>query len=313
MSPIESLEDLNFFLVGAPKCGTTSMHEHLKGHPQVFLANVKELHYFGSDLGMSRPSGNFFNVPRTTGDRQRYLSYFSECSDETVRGESSVFYLYSERAASEIRQECKNARILIMLRNPVDMLYSLHSQYLYGGNEDVRDFEGALELERYRRDGHHIPKKSHFPSGLQYRKIADYLPQLQRFISIFGRENVHITVFEKFVRDNEIECKKIFKFLEITENFVPDFRVINSNKQVWNSHLQRLLQFPPEGLSGISHVFPRAIRRSIRSRLMRLNRRDIKRKPLPVAIRERLRNEAVPSFETLSEIVGVDLCEEWRR
>ena len=122
----------DFFIVGAPKGGTTAMNAYLGQHPEIFIAERKELHFFGTDLD--------FSSPRIT--QEQYLSCFSEVQNEKRVGETSVWYLYSKQAAVEIKKFCPSANIIIMLRNPVDMLYSQHSQFLYNGNERTNQVYG---------------------------------------------------------------------------------------------------------------------------------------------------------------------------
>ena len=138
----------NFFIVGAPKCGTTAMNDYLDQHPDVFMAH-KELHYFGNDLQV-----------KNRISEQEYLQHFKDAVNEKIIGEASVWYLFSATAAKEIKSFSPDAKVLIMLRNPVDVIYSLHSQHLYDGNEDVLDFESALALDDERKAGRGI--QDHF-------------------------------------------------------------------------------------------------------------------------------------------------------
>lgn len=142
----------NFFIVGAPKCGTSAMYHYLGQHPDIFIPNTadaiehalggkKEFHYFGSDLPFSRLS------------RDAYLAHFAQAKNEKRLRECSVFYLYSQRASAEIKCFSPNASIIIMLRNPVDMIHAWHAQLVYWGNEDAADFDTALKLESDRQQG----------------------------------------------------------------------------------------------------------------------------------------------------------------
>ena len=106
----------NFFIVGAPKCGTTALCEYLKYHPNVFMSTPKEPHYFAED----------FERYRHVKTEDKYLALFGDCNDRHLMiGEASVFYLRSTRAVSLIRDFNPDAKIIVMLRNPVDMVYSL--------------------------------------------------------------------------------------------------------------------------------------------------------------------------------------------
>src|SRR5699024_7856449 len=122
---------------GAPKCGTTALKEYLQQHPEIYIpSDVKEFHFFGGSnkKGDLNPAQNL----------NEYLEYFR--TDDQVKrvGEKSVWYFYSDRAREGIRKFQPNADIIIMLRNPIDMVYSLHSQLLYTLEEDVENFEKAL-------------------------------------------------------------------------------------------------------------------------------------------------------------------------
>ena len=131
----------DFFIVGAPKCGTTAMYEWLQAHPDVFVP-VKEIHYFGRDLAHRRPEVS----------AARYAELY-EGVGERIAGDVAVWYLLSESAAEEIHALNPDARIIIMLRRPAEMLHSLHSQLVYSGDEDIEDFEEALaaDLHGYAR------------------------------------------------------------------------------------------------------------------------------------------------------------------
>ena len=161
----------NLFIVGAPKCGTTSLDNYLRQHPDVFMSPKKEPHYFGSDL----------YAPRFIRDWETYRVLFSGATDEAVVGEASVWYLYSQNAAREIHSVCPNAKIIIMLRNPVDQMHSLHSQRLYSGLETIRDFEDALAAEADRKRGQRIPPHAHPVEGLFYGDVASYAYQVERY------------------------------------------------------------------------------------------------------------------------------------
>ncbi len=114
------------------------MYDYLKQHPEIFMPERKEPNFFGTDLGLS---------PYFIRDEKEYLSLFSGARNEKRVGEASVLYLFSKLAATEIKECNPAASIIIMLRNPVDMIHSLHSQYVYNGWEDIVEFEAALDSE----------------------------------------------------------------------------------------------------------------------------------------------------------------------
>ena len=120
---LESTKKPGFFIVGAPKCGTTSFYHYLRQHPQIFMPDNKEPHYFGSDL--KKRSDEFIKT------EEEYLSLFKDADSSQMAGEASTFYLYSKAAQKEIKGFNPHAKIIIMLRNPIDFLHSLRISFVF--------------------------------------------------------------------------------------------------------------------------------------------------------------------------------------
>lgn len=288
----------NFFVVGAPKCGTTAMDDYLKQHPEIFVPDRKELHYFGSDL-------RFLKAPRIS--ERDYLAHFESAGDRKVIGEASVWYLYSERAAAEIREFCPRAKIIIILRNPVDMMYSLHSQFLYECNEDLVDFAAALNAEHFRQGGAKVPNGIYFLEGLYYRAVARFSDQVRRYLKIFGRDNLHIISFDDFKHDTLEVYQDTLRFLDVAADFKPKIQILNSNKEVRNRSLQFFLNNPPHAVLQLSRrLCPTRLRHAIIERIKRLNSKQMPRPPLHPVLRLRLAHQFSSEIERLSHVVGRD-------
>ena len=288
----------DFFIVGAPKCGTTAMDEYLKQHPEIFMSETKELHFFGKDLK--------FNCPRIT--REQYLSHFSKAKMEKRIGEASVWYLYSKKAAREIREFCPSASIIIMLRNPADMLYSLHSQLLYNGDEDIENFEAALNAESDRKRGLRIPRCIIPVSALFYRDVVKYTEQVQRYIDVFGHEKVHIVIFDDFKSDAPGIYRKTLRFLGVNSDFQPDFRIINPNKRILSKTLRSLLLHRPKIVKWLGNTFmSRSLRDGLLCLFFRFNTRYMPRPSMDSALKQQLVKDFVPEVEKLSHLLNRDL------
>ena len=184
----------NFFIVGAAKSGTTALYEYLKKHPNIFMPK-KELYYFGKD----------FTFREAHTPLEYYMSFFEAIPPNAKQiGEASVWYLYSKTAAVEIKEFQPKAKIIIMLREPTEMLYSLHSQQLYSGNEDIEGFEMALQAEFARKKGQQLPPYIGCPyEALHYSEVPRYYEQVKRYIDVFGKENVHIILFNDFAKSTK--------------------------------------------------------------------------------------------------------------
>lgn len=288
----------DFFIVGAPKCGTTAMNGFLRQHPQIFMPERKDISYFGSDLEFGR-----YRI-----SKEEYLSLFQDVEGALQIGESSVWYLYSKTAAEEIKCFAPSARIIVMLRNPVDMLYAQHSQFLFNLNEDIPDFMEALEAEPDRKQGRRIPPQAHFVQGLFYRETIKYAEQLKRYFDVFGREKVHVILFDDFKRDTAKAYKDILAFLNVDTSFHPVFQVINPNKTPRSRRLQEFLVAPPSILTGIfKRVTPKNVQGRFLKRLRRLNTQYTSRPVLDPALRQCLQVEFLPEVQQLSELLGRDL------
>lgn len=289
----------NFFIVGAPKCGTTSMHEYLAQHPQILMARIKEPHYFGRDIALP--------PHMRIADERKYLALFSGGQDKAVRGESSTWYLYSQQAAGELKSYAPDAKILIMLRNPVDAMYSLHGQFLYSGNEDLADFAAAFDAQADRRAGRRIPALARNPKGLLYRDVFSYFGQVQRYSDTFGRDNVHVILFDDFVADTPAAYRAALRFLGVDETFIPDFKVANWAKSVRVPAMVKVgLKMP-----AIKHVYHRLVPVMWRGRIVDAMAWAARSKPRPGKIDPALRQRLAPLFAEevtrLSDLLGRDL------
>ena len=233
LSEDKGIKRPNFFIVGAPKCGTTSMYFYLKQHPEVFMSIPKEPLHFCKDLT---------NHKLRTRDLMEYLSFFEGSSDYKRVGEASTWYLYSRVAAREINSFSPGAKIIIMLRNIPEAMYSLHSQYLFLGNETEHDFARALELVPERREGRHVPEAAYFPDGLLYPDVYRYTDQIRRYFQEFGRENVLVVTLDEMKEDVEAVYCRILDFLELDYANRIDFKKYNSNGRFKSKFVQELIQ-----------------------------------------------------------------------
>lgn len=292
----------SFFLVGAPKCGTTALYTYLKPHPDVFLTQMREPMFFGSDL---------YCPPERRLTLDRYLALFSGARGERCVGECSTRYFVSKRAADEIHRFEPAARIIVMLRSPVEMMHSLHSQLLYSGEEHIENFEAALADEERRRALLEQGDPPPIAQVLVYRDVAHYTDHVERYFSVFGRENVHVIVLEEFARDTRQAYKQVLQFLGADPDFEPSFEVVNQFKVVRSKRLDDLLLHPPQPLQTLSRRVPARLRRAAFRTTRALNTRPGQRPEIPARLRLELETELTGEIERLETLLARDLsC--WR-
>lgn len=208
----------NFFIVGAPKCGTTALSAYLSGHPNIFFCNPKEPHYFASDLDGHRPIRSL----------DAYLELFRKAGPQHLAvGEGSVFYLYSKNALSNIHEFNPAAKIIVMLRDPVELIQSLHQQYLHGLYENEPNLERAWGLQEKRRGGNAIPRLCRQPELLLYGEMGKLGAQLERLYSIFPDCQIKIIRFEDFVKNTAEVYRDVLRFLSVPDDGRVSFPKIN--------------------------------------------------------------------------------------
>jgi hypothetical protein len=305
----------NFFQVGAMKAGTTSMHSYLAQHHQIYMSPRKEPRWSGfvPDLDSgSEADGRYF-----TRDRDEYLGHFAGAGDERVVGESSHVYLPSTEAARLINEFASDARILIMLRDPVTSIHSRHQQNVWMGREDILDFASALAAEEDRRNGRRLPPDTPYTKGLLYREQCTMTPQIARYLDVFGRDRVHIELLEDMGPQPLEVYRRVLEFLGVDPAFEPpEMNVVNPNSELRSVklHQSRARLAPIE----------RTVRRVIPPRVFSIfsaplraiwsaNKRPAPRSPMSPALAEELTEYFAADVASLSELIGRDLSEAWPR
>lgn len=299
----------DFFFVGHPRSGSGRLDGYLQGHPDIFMA-PKELHFFGSDLEYNDP-------PRSLDN---YLACFDGAGSQPRAGEASTWYLASTRAAQEIHDFAPDARILILLRNPVSWLHSLHSHMVFAAYEDITDFRAALDAGEDRQAGRRLPPPWSIPrGGTLYRSLVDYAAQVQRFLDVFPAEQVHVIIFDEFRDAPEETLDGVLRFLDVRVDFPGRDTVLQGTKRSTNSNrvprsrrLQAWLKRPPvrsllQGL--VEPPFPGA-ELAVRG-LRRANIRYTPRQPMPDDLRAQLTEAFRPEVEALEALLGRDLS-RWK-
>ena len=292
----------NFFIVGAKKSGTTAMFEYLKQHPDVFLCEPKEPAYFGKDLG----------IPDVVASEADYLKLFAAAQSQKVIGEGSTWYLNSRSAAREIHDFNPHSKILIMLRNPVDMIHSLHSYLIWMGWETIEDFEEALEAEADRKRGRRIPYEMYPVRPLLYREMVTYSEQVGNYLDVFGQLQTKIIIFDDFKNDARGAFKDTCEFLEIDASFEPHIEKVNENRSVKNAKLHSLITRPnPKLKQMVRGLMPQSVRAKMGEKLITMNSQTASRQTMPDDLRARLESEFTPDVERLGQILGRDLVALW--
>ncbi len=291
------------FIVGAPKCGTTALADFLDQHPKISVL-PKEIHFFGSDLEFSKKRV----------DSEKYEDLINTFPEENLVCDASVHYLFSDNAAKEIKQYNPDARIIIMLRQPVDVMYSMHAQRLRTADEDIHDFAEALDAQKDRAEGTlALPPSINAKHAWQYEKIADFEPQIRRYVDQFGWSSVKIYLQED-LSDKPMEIyKEILEFLCVDSEFSPEFKKVNVRRGMRFPIVRKLYKrtdrFKREKLK---NTLPGFIREPLRKLFWFVVFKKDASGPIDPQLKKELTQKFDDKIISLGRFIGRDLS-HWRQ
>ena len=218
----------NFYIAGTPKSGTTSLYHYLNGHPDVFMCPVKEPNFFAYDEIISQ---NLYYSEKGIGSQSEYEALFNDVAKETAVGEASVAYLFYPKTPGKIKAVCQNARIIIILRNPVDRGFSHYLMDMRLGYVNI-PFEDIV----YKRADHPLLDLYY----QQFIELGLYHDQIKRFLDTFGDSQVRIFLYEDLKEDITQVILSSYEFLDLNCAILPD---LEKKHNVYRQPRNRLVQF----------------------------------------------------------------------
>jgi hypothetical protein len=296
----------NFFIVGAPKGGTTALSEYLRSHSRIFMSVPKEPHFFA----MYFPG---YREVRTWSD---YQALFSDANDSYLAvGEASVFYLYSEVALKEVKKAYPDARLLVMLRNPVDLDISMHAQVLRTRDETVQKFESAWALCEQRRNGRKVPRHCREARILLYDRLPMLGRQLQHLLDTFPQEQVHWWFYDDFSLNPSRVYREALEFLNVPDDGRSEFARINVRSRARSQLLAQFTRKTPKSLGNITMWAKKKLgikRLGVIDFLRRFNTVIAEPEHLPPDLIAEMHEHFAPDVKLLESITGRDLS-HWQQ
>jgi hypothetical protein len=283
----------NFFIIGAPKSGTTALSEYLRSHPDVFFSTPKEPHHFSPDIRSRHRIDKLAD----------YEALFATApAAARVVGEGSVHYLQSTVAVANILAYAPSARILVMLRNPVDLAASWHAEAQYSEFETERSFEAAWR-ERVVRGVAFRGRGD--PQLMDYAAVASIGTQTRRVVAQVPRAQLKLVLFDDFVADAGQVYRDVLSFLGLADDGRAQFPTVNDSKRVRSLALMQL-----------SHAVASVKRRiGLRAGLGLLEAMNVRRQgkdALSPAFRASLVRWFEPEMASIEDLLDVNLP-HWRR
>ncbi|MBN2664849.1 MAG: sulfotransferase domain-containing protein [Bacteroidales bacterium] len=194
------MKQLDFMCIGVQKGATTSIHQILKQHQQIFLPSVKEVQYFDRDE-------NFLQGINW------YAEHYKDVTSEKAVGEVCPSYIYDEKCPKRIFDYIPKLKLILILRNPADRAFSQYKMRV-GRGDEKRKFKDAVKSELQK-----IKNKENYPLPEHYIARGFYDKQIIRYFELFDKKNILILFFKKDFLDNKKETiKKILDFIEVDSN-----------------------------------------------------------------------------------------------
>lgn len=306
-------------IVGAPRCGTTTLSRLLAAHPAISFSTPKEPHFFSrADLrGLDEAE-----LRRAVADHYlaRYFPHIDRQAELIAEG--SVSYLYAPESLLPALRLWPDAKFVIAVRDPLQLIPSLHGRLLYQGDETVKDVERAWALIGERRAGRKVPRTCVDARQLIYDEVARLGKHVGRFFEVIGRERCHVVLFEDLAADPERVHRELIAFLGLAPVALPELPPQRESKGYRIGWLQRLLKRPPVARTVLAgdhfrrRVSPaparepsHAARAAMKARkaLLRWNRAPAPPIRVPDRLQREIRAQLAGDVALLGRLIGRDL------
>ena len=281
---------VDFFIVGAPKAGTTSLYNYLNEHPEIVMSTKKETDYFSNES--IEKQGMYYEKKRIM-TLARYHSFFP-VSENKIYGEASVSYLFYKDVPKKIKDYNANAKIIVMLRNPVDRAFS-HYLMDYRLGLSSNSFDQIIEKKLNNKKAHLYYQ--------QYVELGLYYNQIKRYFDFFGKENICIIFFHDFKNNPEKEVKRVYNFLGLVKNYKSEInKQYNTFSMLHNVYIRKLYSMVWLR-KFLRAIIPKEITKIIKSKLMKKDRKP----ELILDIRNKLNQLFIKDILLLEELLKKDL------
>ena len=292
------MKKVDFFIIGAPKCGTTSLAQYLIKHPDISFCKLKEPNYFSKDLKEFQKMNSIQTV-------DAYMDLF-DFDNRKLQGEGSTTYLFSNVAVQNVLQHNPEAKLIVMLRNPIDMTVAWHSQKLKEMQEDEPDLRKAWAKQPARRKGREIPVLCKDVKMLLYKEWCLLGRQLQRLLKQVPETQYHIIFFDDLVDDTENVYRNVLQFLNLPYDGRTEFKAYNEYRECRNFKLNeyriRLVRYRQN--SSVINKWHKTLANMFKTRSI-----GVQKVLLPIIFKKAKRNDINEEFrkELLSEFHD-DIC-----
>lgn len=281
---------VDFFIVGAPKAGTTSLYHYLNEHPEIEMSSKKEPDYF-SDRYIHEQGMYYGNERIET--LEKYQALFPNDNTGKKLGEASVSYLFYPNVAENIYKYNSDAKIIILLRNPVERAFSHY----------LMDFRLGLVTETFEDIINKKPKSNN--SDLfyqQYIELSSYSKQVKRYLHVFEKQNVFIIDYIDFKEDTSKVLEELFQFIGVSPYFKPNVKKKHNTYSMPKNNVIRVIYSFAMLRKILRLLFPSTLYKRARSILFKQGKKPVLSQALKLQLNQYFKNDV----ERLAELLEKD-------
>jgi hypothetical protein len=299
-----------FIIIGAGKSGTTAVYHFLNEHPEVFMSPVKETNFFeleGKPIGTDSEEDpyNLYHYPQSINTWKAYKKLFKDAKSNQAIGEASPMYLYGERSAGHIKDKLPDVKLIAILREPVDRLYSRWLHLLRDGNESIGDFKDCLN------------KSSIWWKRNDLVTEGFYGTNLKKYTDLFPTSQLKVLLYDDFKENPEGFLKEIFEYIGVDSSFEPSLdREYNVSGKPKNPIVDNLIGTDSFLVKTAKKIAPSATEQlkkgMAKQMLTSLRKKNMERPKIQKKFKLKLFNEVyLEEIEKLEKLINRDLT-SWK-
>ena len=294
---------VDFFVVGAARSGTTTLYQYLSQHPQVFLPRVKELNYFSKvssnqpqDYALPKPGKEYHT--KIIQSPEVYKNLYNSARHDQIKGDVSPSYLWHEETPAAIKAYNPKAKIIISLRHPVERAFSHYLMAKSVGYEKSIDFQQAINE----------PLSEHWGGGNRYLEWSDYVGALKAYYAAFPKEQIHVMIFEQWVRDQGSALAELAQFLGVAHHAL---------EAVGDQHNQTLAYKHQGALNTLRTPWAKTVLHALMGESTRDRLKALlfgggpSHEVLPEELKNRLMNQNMESMKQIEQLIQKPILELW--
>ncbi len=301
---MKSKNKIDFFLVGAARCGTTSLYNYLNNSPKIFLPKVKEPNFFSQ---VQSPKSEDYELPdfdkiyhsKIITSADVYDKLYATSNMEQLKGDTSPSYLWDKSTARRIYDHNPKAKILMSLRHPVDRAYSHYVMNYFTGVDNNKTFVEALNSK----------KNEFWGSCNMYLEMGYYYEQVKEYYKLFPKENIKILIYENWTKNLNEEIESVFNFLNVnlTDSVFKDQVGQNRIQPLKNMTILNFLR-----QNGIKKLIKNLVKQeridNLKNRLFKDEKEIEKLNP---ELKNKLSKQFFEEARKLSELTQIDFNSIW--